>query len=207
MLTWPSVRRRVVAAIGTSTVAVIPSLAVAVPPAHAAASGYFLTKGTGTLYSKVGIVNLGVVPGGTAKTFYNKIVNSAATAENFKVIMTSPSPALTAKLYKGTTPVPDEYVTPAIAPGKTLALKVKVTLAAGTPQGQYLVNLDLRDLVTNAGLDSAVADANATNQTGTERNDLFLKTGTQPYVGGTFGPSTKPPARSRSGTPRRTRCG
>ena len=44
---------------------------------------------------------------------------------------------MTATLYKGTAAVPDEYVTPAIAPGKTLALKVKVTLPAGTPQGEY----------------------------------------------------------------------
>jgi hypothetical protein len=182
-----SARRRVIAAIGTSTVAVIASLAVAVPPAHAAASGYFLTKGTGSIYSKVGIVNLGVVPGGTAKTFYYKIVNTAATAESFKVNMT-PSGTGTWKLYKGTSAVPNEYVTPAIAPGKTLALKVKVTLAAGTPQGEYLASLALRDPVSNVGLDSVLADANATNQTGTKRNDLFLKTGSQPYVGGSFGP-------------------
>ena len=183
-----SVRRRVIAAIGTSTVAVVAALVVAVPPAHAAASGYFLTKGTGSIYSKVGIVNLGVVPGGTAKTFYYKIVNTAPTAESFKVNMTKSHPAITAKLYKGTTPVPDEYVTPAIPAGKTLALKVKVTLAAGTPQGEYFGNLGLRDPVSNVGLDSVTFDANATNQTGTKRNDLFLKTGSQPYVGGSFAP-------------------
>src|SRR5687768_2880429 len=133
-----SVRRRVIAAIGTSAFAVIASLAVVVPPAHAAPSGYWLTKGTGSIYSKVGIVNLGVVPGGTAKTFYYKIVNTAPTAESFKVNLTKFSPQLTAKLYKGTTAVPDEYVTPAVAAGKTLALKVKVTLPAGTPQGEYV---------------------------------------------------------------------
>ena len=183
-----SVRRRVIAAIGTSAFAVIASLAVAVPPAHAAASGYILTKGTGSIYSKAGIVNLGVVPGGTAKTFYYKIVNTAATAESFKVNMTTFSPALTAKLYKGTTAVPNEYVTPAIPAGKTMALKVKVTLAAGTAQGEYTGNLTLRDPVSNAGLDGVIFDANATNQTGTKRNDLFLKAGSQPFVGGSFTP-------------------
>ena len=186
MLRTP-VRRRVIAAIGTSTVAVIASLAITVPPAHAAASGYFLTKGLGSIYSNVGIVNLGVVPGGTAETFYYKIVNTAATAESFEVDLGGFGVG-TATLYKGTAAVPDEYVTPAIAPGKTLALKVKVTLPAGTPQGEYTGFLDLSDPVSNAILDSVVFDANATNETGTKRNDLFLKTGSQPYVGGSFSP-------------------
>ncbi len=186
MLRTP-VRRHVIAAIGTSTVAVVASLAVTVPPAHAAASGYFLTKGLGSIYSNVGIVNLGVVPGGTAETFYYKIVNTAPTAENFKVNLTTPSVG-SWTLYKGTAAVPNEYVTPAIAPGKTLALKVKVTLPAGTPQAEYFATLGLRDAATDVGLDSVIADANATNQTGTKRNDLFLKTGSQPYVGGSFGP-------------------
>ena len=69
-----------------------------------------------------------------------------------------------------------------------MALKVKVTLAAGTAQGEYTGNLTLRDPVSNAGLDGVIFDANATNQTGTKRNDLFLKAGSQPFVGGSFTP-------------------
>ena len=183
-----SIRRRVTAAIGTSIAAVVAALVVAIPPAHAAPSGYWLTKGAGSIYSKNNIVNLGVVPGGTAKTFYYKIVNTAPTAESFKINMSAHNAAITAKLYKGTTAVPDEYVTPAIAPGSNMAFKVKVTLAAGTPQGEYITQLDLSNPVGNALIDTVYADANATNQTGVERNDLFLKTGSQPFVGGSYSP-------------------
>jgi len=177
--------RRVIAAIGTAAIAAAATLAFGVAPAHAAPSGYWLAKGTGSIYSKNSIVNLGVIPGGTAKTFYFKIVNTAPTAESFKINMT-PSSSGTWSLYKGYTEVPNEYVTPAIAPGRTLSLKIKVTLPAGLPQGEYTTNLALRDPVTNNFIDSVTADANATNQTGTKRNDLFLKTGSQPYVGGSF---------------------
>ena len=176
--------RRVSAAIGTAIIAVIATLVVSVAPANAAASGYFLSKGTGSNYSKAGVINLGVVPGGAAKTFYYKIVNTSATAEIFKVDLDPAGTDSAWKLYKGTSAVPNDYVTPAIAPGNSLALKVKVALPAGTPQGEYLAYLTLRDATTNAALASVTSYAQATNQTGTSPNDLFLKTGTQPYVGG-----------------------
>jgi hypothetical protein len=95
---------------------------------------------------------------------------------------------LTAKLYQGRTAVPDEYVTPAIGAGQSLALKVKVTLPAGTPQGAHAGRLVLRDPVSNVGLDTVFFTAHATDQTGTTHNDLFLKTGSQPLVGGSFSP-------------------
>jgi hypothetical protein len=177
-------RRRVVAAIGTGIIAVAATLALGVAPAHAAPSGYLLMKGTGSVYSKADIVNLGVIPGGTAKTFYFKVVNTAPTAEHFKLNLHKFSPALSATLYKGYSAVPDEYVTEAIAPGRTLALKVKVTLPAGASQAEHVAELSLRNPQTNVLIDSSFVDANATYQTGTKRNDLFLKTGSQPYVGG-----------------------
>lgn len=180
--------RRVIAAIGTATIAGAATLAFGVAPAHAAPSGYLLMKGTGSVYTKNPLVNLGVIPGGPAKTFYFKIVNTATTAENFKVNVLTNSSELSSTLYKGSTAVPDEYVTPAIAPGKTLALKLKVTLPAGTPQGEYTADVALSNPLTSAFIDSARVDANATNQTGTKRNDLFLKTGSQPFVGGSFSP-------------------
>jgi hypothetical protein len=178
--------RRVISVIGTGTIAAAATLAFGVAPAEAAPSGYLLTKGAGSIYSKNNVVNLGVVPGGTAKTFYYKIVNTAPTAESFKVKMTPPGTG-TWTLYKGYTAVPNEYVTPAIAPGKTLALKIKVSLPAGTPQNQYPAYLTLSNPLTNALIDDVYAFAQATNQTGTKRNDLFFKTGSQPFVGGSIG--------------------
>jgi hypothetical protein len=61
---------------------------------------------------------------------------------------------------------------------------VKVTLPAGTPQGQSRAELVVRNPATHTFIDVASAYAFATNQTGTQRHDLFLKTGSQPYVGG-----------------------
>lgn len=183
--------RRITAAIGTTTIAAVATLAFGVQPANAAASGYLLSKGIGSIYSKSDVVAIGVIPGGTAKTTYYKIVNTASTAETFKVTLGTFGAGLTATLYNGFKAVPNVYTTPAIAPGKTLSLKVKMTLAAGTPQGppsSTTALLELHDPVSNVELDESAAWANATNQTGTTRNDLFLKTGAQPFVGGSFGP-------------------
>lgn len=195
--------RRITAAIGTATIAATATLAFGMPPANAAASGYLLSKGTGSIYSKSDVVALGMIPGGTAKTTYYKIVNTAPTAETFKVTMNAFGAGVTAQLYKGFTAVPNVYTTPAIAPGGTLSLKIKITLADGTPQGppsSSAVLLELHDPVSNVEIDESVVWANATNQTGTKRNDLFLKTGSQPYVGGSFSPQIESASAIRVGS-------
>lgn len=179
--------RRVFAAFATGTLVAVATLAVNVAPAHAAATGYILTKGTGSVYTANGIVNLGVIPGGAAKTWFYKIVNTSSTAQQFKVVM-APNSGMSATLYQGSTPRPNTYYTPLVAPGASFLLNIKISVPAGTPQGEKVANLSLRDPETNASLDVAVAVANVTTQTGTKRNDLFLKAGYQPYVGGSFGP-------------------
>ena len=175
--------RRVIAAIGTATIAAAATLAFGVAPAQAAPSGHLLTKGSGSLYTTHPFVHLGIVPGSAAKSYYYKIVNTSSTAESFKVNLLA-DPSMTAKLYQGFTAVPNDYTTKAIAPGQTLSLKLKITVAEGTPQGTYYATILLRDPSTNGIIDAAYATAEATYQTGTARDDLFLKTGTQPYVGG-----------------------
>jgi hypothetical protein len=177
--------RRAIAVLGTGIIATAAILAFGSAPAQAAPSGYFLAKGTGSIYSKSDVVALGVVPGSTAKTFYYKLVNTAPTAESFKVNML-PLDNGSWTLYKGYTAVPNEYVTDPIAPGRSLSLRVKVTLPAGTPQGQNRAQLVVRNPDTHNFIDIASAYAFATNQTGTQRHDLFLKTGSQPYVGGSI---------------------
>ncbi len=159
-------------------------LAFGVAPAHAAPTGYLLSKVAGSNYSKAFNVYQGVVPG-KARAFYYKIVNTSPIAENFKVDVTELYPAaLEVTLYKGSKKLPNEYVTNPIPAGRTLTLKLMVKVTAGTPQGSLHTRVALRDPVTNQLLSDRYAYAVDTYQTGTTRNDLFVKTGSQPYVGG-----------------------
>lgn len=179
--------RRLLAGFVATAVCAVGTVVGAAAPAHAAASGYLLAKGTGSLYTANDFINLGAVPGGDARTFTFKIVNTGSTSQQFKVTAPTSSSGITRTLLQGSSPLPLPYYTAPVAAGGSLTLKLKVQLAAGLPQGEYVTYVELRDPETNAVRDSFVADLNATYQTGNTNHDLFLKTGTQPYVGGSVG--------------------
>lgn len=176
--------RRLFAVLLATALSAAGALAVTASPAHAAVSGDLLAKGSGSVYSQSSVVNQGVVPGAAPRSWSFKIVNTGNTAEQFKVVKTAFTAGSTATLYKGSTVLPNRYFTAPIAPGGSLILTLKVGVAAGSPQGEYFGQVELRDPDTNAILDAIYADANATYQKGTTRNDLFVKSGAQPYVGG-----------------------
>ncbi len=170
---------------GSGVVAAAGILAFGVAPAHAAPTGLLLTKVAGSNYSKALDVYQGAIPGGKARAYYFKIVNTSPTAENFKVNVSNFYKAeLESTLYKGSKKLPDEYVTNAIPASGTLTLKLMLKVTAGTPQDIYSAAVVLRDPVTNEVLDHAYTHVSATHQTGTTRHDLFVKTGSQPYAGG-----------------------
>ena len=175
--------RRLSAVLAAAALCTVAALASAPPPAHAAASGYLLMKGTGSVYTANNIVNLGVTPG-TSKTWGLKIVNTGSTSQQFKIAVSDGSSNMTSTLLLGSTAVPKPYFTAPVAPGKSLALNLKISVAAGAPQAEYATFVSLRDPETNLAIDGATADANATYQTGNKRNDFYVKTGSQPYVGG-----------------------
>lgn len=177
--------RRLVTGLVAAAVSAVSIVAIGVAPAHAVASGYLLEKGSGSVYSRYLNVHLGVVPGGSAKTWYYKVVNSGPSTQQFKIKVAKASP-VTATLLQGSKVLPPTYYTAPIAPGKSLTFSLKISVAAGTPIGVYGSYLELRDPETNTVLDSGYAYANATYQTGSTRNDVFVKTGSQPFVGGSF---------------------
>jgi hypothetical protein len=179
--------RRLLAGLAATAVCTVATIVAGVAPAQAAASGYILTRGTGSLYSSNDIVNQGGIPGGSARTFSYKLANTGSTSQQFKVTTTLYGTGVSSTLLLGSTVLPAPYYTAPIAPGKTLVLTLKVQVAGGVPQGEYQAYLTMRDPETNGILDSAVADVNATYQTGNTNHDLFLKTGTQPFVGGSVG--------------------
>lgn len=178
--------RRLLAALVTAAVAAVGALVAGAAPAHAAPTGYLLLKGTGSVYTSNGIVNLGVTPG-SSKTWGLKVVNTGSTAQQFKITITSNSPLLTTTLLAGSAAVQAPYYTAPIAPGRSVSLSLKMLVAAGAPAAEYVGSIGLRDPETNTFLDSGSADANATYQTGNTRHDLFVKTGSQPFVGGSVG--------------------
>lgn len=163
--------------------ATVATLAVSVTPAHAATSGTLLTKGTGSYFSRTPYTHLSA-PRGVVKTFYFKMVNTGTASARFTATLSASAP-LSAKLYRGSTLIPSGTYTPGIAAGAGLTLNVKAYVPAGTPQDTYFANLQLTDPATNTLLDSAYAVLNvAAPAKGTRHNDLFLKTGSQPYIGG-----------------------
>lgn len=175
--------RRLLVAIATAAIATVTTLTATTAPAHAAASGYLLIKGTGSVYTANDIVNLGVTPGST-KSWGLKVVNTGGTPQQFKITLSGSQPQMASALFVGSTRVPVPYYTAPIAPGRSLALTLKISVNQGAPAAEYAANVVLRDPETNGIIDSATGDANATYQTGNTRNDIFVKTGSQPYVGG-----------------------
>lgn len=178
--------RRLFVVLVTTVLGAVATVAVSTAPAHAAVSGDLLAKGSGSVYSQSSVVNQGVVPGAAPRSWSFKIVNTGTQAEQFKVVKGAFSTGATATLYRGSTVLPNRYFTTPIAPGGSLVLTLKVSVVAGMPQGDYYGLVELRDPDTNVLLDSIYADANATYQTGNTQHDLFVKSGTQPYVGGSF---------------------
>ena len=179
--------RRLSTVLAAAALATVATLVAAPPPAHAAASGYLLMKGTGTLYTANGVVNQGGIPGGDERSFSFKIVNTGAASQQFKVTAANSVPGVTASFLLGSASYASPYFTPHIAPGKSLVLTVRMHLNDGVAQGEYPAVVTLRDPETNTALDAATADVNATYQVGNTNHDLFLKTGTQPFVGGSYG--------------------
>ena len=173
--------RRLLGALVTSLVATT-GLMVAAAPAHAAPTGYLLLKGAGSVYTANPIVNLGITPG-TTKTWSVKIVNTGATRQQFKVTV-GQDPATPVTLLAGSTAVDLPYYTAPVPVGGSLTLSMKVSAPVGTSTVDHYNFLNLKDPETNTVLDQVEAVANVTTQTGTKPNDLFVKTGSQPYVGG-----------------------
>lgn len=178
--------RRALAGFVATAVCAVGTVVGGATPAHALASGYLVAKGTGSLYTANDYINLGAVPGGNARTFTFKIVNTGPTSQQFKVTAPTSSPGITRTLLQGSSPLPLPYYTAPVAPGGSLTLKLRVQLAGGLPQAEYVTYVELRDPETSTLRDSFVADLHATYETGTTNHDLFLKTGTQPYVGGSL---------------------
>ena len=182
--------RQLLVAIAATGVCTAGVIATSVTPAHAVpATAKILLKGAGSVYTENSVVNQGVVPGGTVKAFGVKILNTSAESQQFKVELSAFATNYTAALYEGSTLRKNTYFTKPVGPGATLSLIVKVTVPAGSPAGEYVGQVVVKDPYTGTALDTAYADANATYQTGTSRNDLFVKNGSQPYAGGSPGVS------------------
>lgn len=175
--------RRTLSVLTATAIAGAAAVTLGAAPAHAAATGDLLMKGTGTPYTQNHVVYLGVVPG-TTKSFSYKIVNAGGVSQRYEVTTQTFGAGYTARLSKGYTVLPSTYQTDPVAPGGSLVLTLKVTVASGQPQAEYRTLVSLKDPTTHATLDSAYAAAVVTYQAGTTEHDLFLKSGSQPYVGG-----------------------
>lgn len=175
--------RRLLAVLVTAVLTAAALVLVGATPAHAAAEGKLLLKGTGPYYTEHNSVTQGVAPGGT-KSWSVKVVNTGTTAERFELAVGFHTPFSSWAMFVGTKRVESPYLTAPIAPGKSAVVRFRISVDLGQAPGLYFANLELRDPASEAVVDSAGPSVMATRQTGTSRNDLFLKTGAQPFVTG-----------------------
>ena len=173
----------------------------------AARSGTVRIHGFGSVYTGTKhTVSLGVLAG-KAATYAVQIANLNASASTFSVHVGAPSGnAASVDLLSGSTSVGAAatgaagWTTPAVSPTKPLALKLRVTPAAGDPQGITAVTVSLSDL-TGMQLDRVLTLTNVeAPKKGTTGYDLFAKSGTQPNVGGSFSGQTMTAATLKTAT-------
>jgi hypothetical protein len=179
-----SLARRLSSIILATLVACVATIAASASPAHAFSFGRLSMKGSGALYGQSDFLILGVVPGGGARTWTYKVVNPGPTAQRFELALDTVSPELDASLHVGGKVVTSPYVTPLLAPGASQVVKLEMAIAQGVPQGTYWdrVTLSDPDIDWVFAVSDAVADA--TYQRGNTSHDLFMRTGAQPFVGG-----------------------
>jgi hypothetical protein len=175
--------RRLSGIILATVVAGTAAIIGGIPPAQALPVGQLYSKGTGSLYARVDVISLGVIPGEGAKTWSYKVVNPGPTSQRFDVGLDNISAGVTASLSVNGGLVSAPYSTPVLAPGASQVVTLKMRLAAGLPQGTYLARVTLSDPEFGL-LHSSWAAADATYQQGNTSHDLLMRTGTQPFVGG-----------------------
>ncbi|KAA1420224.1 hypothetical protein F0U44_07305 [Nocardioides humilatus] len=173
-----------------STIAALAAIGtlVAAAPAQAAPSAILLGNISGSTYTGNYYLNQGVVPGpSTGRTFGIKVVNNGSEAEQYKIVVAAQDPlTTTATLLQGSRVLRNTYYTPPIDAGDSAVFKVKITLANALPQGTHITEVSVRNPETNAVLAANELWSYATYQAGNTSKDIFLKTGTQPYVGGSY---------------------
>jgi hypothetical protein len=177
-------RRRLAGVAVATLVASVTTIAGASSPAQAFNWGQLYAKGTGGIYAKADKVMLGVVPGAGAATWSYKIVNPGPATQPFKLVLDDVAAGLTASLFVNGKAVASPYTTPSLAPGASQVVSLRMSLDAGVPQYAYPARVTLVNPEYEWALAESHAIADATYQTGTTSHDLFLKTGTQPFVGG-----------------------
>jgi hypothetical protein len=170
----------------TTIVACVATLVVCIAPAQAITWGQLWAKGTGGLYARASIIHQGVVPGGAAGTWSYKIVNPGPAPHRFEIDVDRISDGLTATLSAGGKQVTAPYETRLLAPGASQVVTLKLAAAPHVPQGWYSARVSLTDPEYNWELAESFAIADATYQRGTTSHDLFLKAGSQPFVGGSI---------------------
>ncbi|KAA1418791.1 choice-of-anchor D domain-containing protein [Nocardioides humilatus] len=154
----------------------------------ALALGDLQVRGPGSAYTRGqgSLVTLGVTAGKTASHDV-KVVNTSAVARSFEITLTQDQAAATATLLKGSRELPKNptghYVTAVLAPGKSAVYVLKVK-PLGT--GQVTSGVAVHLIAPNgAEHDGVRTETNVrAPKTGTDAFGVFVRAGSQPYIGG-----------------------
>lgn len=168
----------------------LSALLLASPSSAASHSGDLVIKGPGTLYSGDGAIVSEAAAVGAAVRFELKVVNTGTTLAQYNIRVVQTGLPATADLYSGSlalTPLsssPDGYYTSPMAPGKSQAFVLKVTIPAGSAQGSAATHVVLFSTDGHV-LGNVLAQTEVKAPTnGTTPTDIFAKQGSQSYVGG-----------------------
>jgi hypothetical protein len=199
-VTSSSRRRRPIVVGLVALLLVVLSTMLSQPAGAVNYDGRLQLKGTGSNFTGSGHVAALVVSAGGTATYSLKVVNTGADLAQYSLKVYSDQSAglsvhSSSSDITALTSSYDGYVTAPIAAGKSVTYTVKVTAAPGTAQSTVR---------TFAGLSSVSADGSHYFQldseqmytevkapaAGTAADDLFVKGGSQPYVGGSVSGQT-----------------
>lgn len=147
--------------------------------------------GIGSVYSgRNHLVTRTVTASGKVMTYTLGVLNEDAVARSYKLELTPSGSAATAAVHASgfngavlPTDGSGRFITPTVAAGKVLTLVLKVS---PTAPGQHISRVDV-DLLTDFGalIEGVATETNTpAPAAGVSSHDLFVKQGSQPFVGG-----------------------
>ena len=174
-------------------------IATAGPALADNAAGELNVYGPGVVYTGAGHIVSLAAPSGSSVTFHLKIINDGVTPSQY-LLATSPSLVTTfngwsySVTFNGaqipSSPATPPWETPVIAGGKSIVVLVTVTnptSAASDPEepgGLIWIDALLYSHDGTRTLSTETMITNVPRYPGTDPGDLFLRNGTQPFVGG-----------------------
>jgi hypothetical protein len=183
--------RRAGAAIIIAAVGTLGTVAAAGPAAGSPVpEAQVFLKPAGSAYYTLPETVIEGVAAGSSTTFQAELVNVGTISAQFNLALEGPftsedlAPATFSMSANGTVVPSDGWITPVIAPGASQKFAIKVTVPRLVfASGEYGFGID-NNAVGQGGSHEDFFGVDVAQSSGSSPADVFLKTGSQPFVGG-----------------------